>query len=150
MMRIKEELYAICAEFVEERFTKIRTAIEGIEGALLSETKSSAGDKHETGRAMLQLEREKAGKQLAEIQNLKAQLSKVDIERSSNLIGTGSLVYTSELNYFIAISAGELRVNHDVFYAISPQTPIGQLLMGNTEGEKINFRQQHFIIQRIC
>lgn len=150
MMRIKVELYAICAEFVEERYINILSIIEGIEGALLSETKSSAGDKHETGRAMLQLEREKAGRQLAEIQSLKAQLSKVDIERSSDLIGTGSLVYTSGLNYFIAISAGEIRVNNEVYYAISPQTPIGQLLMGNREGEKINFRQQDFIIQRVC
>ena len=150
MMRIKEELYAKCAEFVEERYIKIRSTIDGIQGALLSETKSSAGDKHETGRAMLQLEREKAGKQLAEIQILRAQLTKVDIAGSSSLIGMGSLVFTSELNYFIAISAGEIRVNNDVFYAISPQTPIGMLLMGHSEGGKINFRNQDFIIQRVC
>ena len=32
--------------------------------ALASESKNSAGDKHETGRAMLQLEREKLGEQI--------------------------------------------------------------------------------------
>ncbi len=39
--------------------------------ALFSETKSSAGDKHETGRAMLQLEMEKTSQQLAVINQMK-------------------------------------------------------------------------------
>ena len=59
-MTIKQELYKLCLEYVENRFQTIQNTIKEIQESLGSETKSSAGDKHETGRAMLQLEREKA------------------------------------------------------------------------------------------
>ena len=38
--------------------------------ALESESKSSAGDKHETGRAMIQLEREKLGEQIKKAEKI--------------------------------------------------------------------------------
>lgn len=150
MISVKEELYNTCAEFVENRLLKIQSTISDIQTSLLSETKSSAGDKHETGRAMLQLEREKAGQQLAEIQNIKAQFSRIDIERSSDIVGLGSLVFTKKRNFFIAISAGGLIANKEVFYAISPKTPIGQLLMGKSVGAQISFREQSFVIEKVC
>lgn len=140
VLKIKENLYLQCLGFVENRFKTIQNTINEIQESLTSETKSSAGDKHETGRAMLQLEREKAGNQLAEIQKIKENLSKINISNTSECIGLGSVVYTNKSNYFIAISAGELKVENDVFYAISPNTPIGQLLMGKTMEGVITFR----------
>lgn len=103
--------------------------------------------KHETGRAMLQLEREKAGQQLAEVEKLKEALSKIDVTKSSETIGLGSVVYTSKINYFIAISAGQLEVGSHKFFAISPNTPIGLLLMGKKPMDKISFREQSFVIE---
>lgn len=148
-LEIKNELYVQCFDFVENRFNTIQNTINEIQESLTSETKSSAGDKHETGRAMLQLEREKAGGQLAEIQKTKESLSKIQISNTSEFIGLGSVVYTNKSNYFIAISAGELKVDNDVFYAISPHTPIGQLLMGKTVGNAVVFREQQFKIEKI-
>ena len=148
-MNTKQQLYNACLQFVEDRFKTIQNTIYGIQESLTSETKSSAGDKHETGRAMLQLEREKAGNQLAEIQKVKTQLSKIDIQKASEVIGLGSLVYTNQYNYFIAISAGQLTAESESFYAISADTPIGKLLMGNSAGDKIEFRQQIFVIKNV-
>lgn len=148
-MSIKQELYNQCLEFIDNRLQTVQNTIKDIQKSLLSETKSSAGDKHETGRAMLQLEREKAGHQLAEITKVKEMLSRVNIEKPSQIIGLGSVVYTSSTNYFIAISTGELIVNNEKFYAISPSTPIGQLLIGKQVDEVIVFRQQKFIVQKL-
>jgi len=148
-MAIKVALLKLCFDFVEHRYRTITDSIKEIQVSLASETKSSAGDKHETGRAMLHLEREKAGQQLAEIQNVKAQLSKIDIEKSSDIINLGSVVYTTKANFFIAISAGELIVNNETFYAISPNTPMGQLLIGKSEGAQISFREQKFVVEKI-
>lgn len=148
-MNTKKALYKLCTAFVENRLQTIKNTIAEIQESLTTETKSSAGDKHETGRAMLQLEREKAGNQLAEIQKTKEQLSKIDIEASSKFIRLGSLVYTTQANYFIAISAGQLVVNNESFYAISPNTPIGALLLSKTVGDTIRFRAQHFVINKI-
>ncbi len=148
-MNIKEALYQQCEIFVDNRFRTVENTIKDIQKSLTTETKSTAGDKHETGRAMLQLEREKAGKQLAEIQKIKAVLSKIDISKSLNTVSLGSIIYTSHLNYFIAISVGELKVENKTFYAISASTPIAQLLLGKTVGDTISFRNQEFSIENI-
>jgi transcription elongation GreA/GreB family factor len=147
--KIKSQLYSLCLDFVDHRFQSIQNTINEIQISLTSETKSSAGDKHETGRAMLQLEREKAGNQLAEIQKVKEALSKIDILKTSKSIGLGSVVYTTQANYFIAISAGELKYSSESFYAISPNTPIGKLLMGKGIGDNVVFRNQKFKINHI-
>lgn len=142
----KQDLYNQCQVFVNDRLQTIQNTINEIQESLTSETKSSAGDKHETGRAMLQLEREKAGQQLAEIQKVNQILSKIDVSKSSVIVALGSIVYTTQANYFIAISAGELSVVNEKFYAISAITPIAQLLLGKTIGDTIQFRNQNFKI----
>lgn len=146
---LKQQLYGQCVDFVEGRFLNIHNQIKEIQESLTSETKSSAGDKHETGRAMLQLEREKAGHQLAEVEKLKEALSKIDVEKFSETIGIGSVIFTTKENYFIAISAGQLEVGSDKFFAISPNTPIGLLLMGKKPNAHIVFREQHFLIESV-
>ena len=148
-MSIKLELYDFCLEFVDNRFQTIQNTIKEIQESLLSETKSSAGDKHETGRAMLQLEREKSGNQLAEIQKLKAILNKVNPEAKHLKIALGTAVYTTQSNYFIAISAGEIVLDSKRFYAISQATPIAKLLISKTVGDEVLFRNTTIRITQI-
>lgn len=148
-MTIKQHLYNQCYEFIENRLGTIKKTIQDIQKALLSETKSSVGDKHETGRAMLQLEREKAGHQLAEIDKIKGMLSKISLGKSSETIGLGSVVYTTQHHYFIAVSAGKLKVENELFYAVSPSTPIGKVLMGKTVGDELVFNGLTFRILKV-
>ena len=148
-LKLKQTLYNQCSAFIENRFKTVENSIKEIENSLLSETKSSAGDKHETGRAMLQLEREKSGNQLAEIQKLKESFSKIDIFKSSETAGLGSIVMTSQNNYFLAISAGAIRIDTIIFYAISPNTPIGQLLLGKKIGDEVIFRELKLKIEDV-
>lgn len=148
-MKIKQELYNNCQDFLNTRLEVIQNTILDIQKSLQSETKSSAGDKHETGRAMLQLEREKAGHQLSEVEKLKEVLNKINVDNKSNTVILGSVVYTTQSNYFIAISAGEIKVNDEVFYAISANTPIGKLLLGKNVGSKIRFRASAFEVTNL-
>ena len=146
---IKTQLLQLCTTSLETRLQSVLAVIKDIKQSLQSETKSSAGDKHETGRAMLQLEREKAGHQLAEIEKTKQILSKINTELTYKNIGLGSVVYTTTSNYFISISAGEFEVENKTFYAISANTPIGQLLLGKSVGDVINFRNLEFKITKV-
>ncbi|WGD35869.1 3-oxoacyl-ACP synthase [Olleya sp. YS] len=145
-MNIKENLYNQCVAFTKMRLDTINKTITELQNALTSETKSSAGDKHETGRAMVQLEREKAGQQLAQVQKVNQLLDQIDVSKTSKTISLGSIILTSKSNYFIAISASELTVNNQKFYAISVNTPIAQLLLGKIVGDEITFRDQKFKI----
>ncbi|WP_047246975.1 GreA/GreB family elongation factor [Maribacter thermophilus] len=136
---IKEAAFTYCKEFVFGRISRLKRQISEIETALTSETKSSAGDKHETGRAMLQLEREKIGVQLANAENMQGLLNKVRLDSPTVSIALGALVYTTEAKYYIAISAGEFKMGNEVVYCISPVTPVGKLLLGKKEDDEFTF-----------
>jgi len=148
-MNVKEELYKSCLKFVDDRLLTVQNTILDIQNSLQSETKSSAGDKHETGRAMLQLEREKAGHQLAEIEKQKQILQNVNSESRHTKVALGSMVKTTQSNYFIAISAGEIVIDDTAFFAISAATPIAQLLWSKTIDDEVVFRGNKFKITAI-
>ncbi|WP_339659583.1 3-oxoacyl-ACP synthase [uncultured Polaribacter sp.] len=138
-MNIKQNLFNQCEAFVNKRAQTVEEIISSNQKALQSETKSSAGDKHETGRAMLQLEMEKASHQLSGIQEMKEILSKIDISKNSTIAHLGSIIETDSVNYFLSISAGQLIVNDKVYFAVSVSSPIGKLLLGKTMHDELIF-----------
>ncbi|MFH6603184.1 3-oxoacyl-ACP synthase [Maribacter algicola] len=145
----KKQLLRFCEDYIQTRIFRILGQIDGFRQALTSETKSSAGDKHETGRAMLQLERGKLGRQLAEAEATKVTLSKVDINARFDKVALGSLVKTTKASYFLSISAGEFKSGQTLVYCISISTPIGKLLLGSSVGEIFSFKEEDFTILEI-
>jgi hypothetical protein len=148
-LKTKEALFEQCEVFVNKRLYNIENVISSNQKALQSETKSSAGDKHETGRAMLQLEMEKAGQQLAGIVQMKEILAKMNISNTSKNACLGSLILTEKACYFLSISAGQLVVENKVYFAISVSSPIGKLLLGKQEKEVISFNGNPIVINEI-
>jgi len=141
VQEIKNKLYETCLLFVEEKHNTVTSIIESNKKALFSETKSSAGDKHETGRAMLQLEMEKASQQIAVITEMIEVLDKIEAQKTSKIICLGSLIKTTKANYYLAISVGEITINSVNFYAVSTNSPIGKQLLGKTVGAIIPFNE---------
>lgn len=148
-MDIKEALFKQCELFVNKRLKTVNDIISSNQKALQSETKSSAGDKHETGRAMLQLEMEKAGQQLSGIHQMKEILARIDILKKSEVAHLGSVIETNSANYFLAISAGQITVYGKVYFAISVSSPIGKLLLGKSENDELVFNNKKSIIKTI-
>jgi transcription elongation GreA/GreB family factor len=111
-----------------------------------SEIKNSAGDKHETGRAMIQLEREKLGNQIREIELNDEKLNTIKVFKTSTNVSLGSVIVTNKANYYIAIAADSCQINSKVFYCISSQSPIGKLLIGKKINESIIFNDIESII----
>ena len=103
---MKKKLYELCLAFVDQRLGHIEQANATAKESANDETKSSAGDKHETGRAMAQLEQEKNAQQLNEALALREQLNKIDPLQRSSSIQPGSFVKTNLGNFYISISAG--------------------------------------------
>jgi len=148
-MNIKTALYKQCETYVDKRLQTVQEIITSNQKALQSETKSSAGDKHETGRAMLQLEMEKAGQQLQSITQMKETLAKVDVSKTSKTAHLGSVIITNAMNYFLSISAGKLTACGENYYAISASSPIGKMLLGKQENEGFSFNGIQFKIIEI-
>ncbi len=136
---LKEEVHAFCLNYVDSRLERIHSEIQKLNEGLRSETKSTAGDKHETGRAMLQLEREKLGKQLLEVENMKVVMSRIFPNQKREKIALGSLVKTDTATYFISISAGKFKLKDIEVFCISTSSPIGKALLGKRDSDVIMF-----------
>ena len=148
-MDLKKQLYQQCLDDVNERLETINRTILSNQTALHSETKSSAGDKHETGRAMLQLEMEKAGQQLKSVQQMKDILARIDPEKRSELAILGSLVETSLGTYFLSVSVGQIVLENQSYFAISTSSPIGKLLLGKEQGAILAWNGKQFQVNKI-
>jgi len=138
---IKTEIFKVCTAFVLQKRTTLQNQISAYQLALTSETKSSAGDKHETGRAMLQLEIEKAGQQLKSVTTMQQVLSKINLIKKSNKAGLGSLVITDKATYFLAISLGAITINQKNYIVVSLQSPLGKDLFGKSVGQETQFNK---------
>ncbi|MDG1148427.1 MAG: 3-oxoacyl-ACP synthase [Crocinitomicaceae bacterium] len=122
---------------LNERTARVQTAFDDLKNSLNSESKSTAGDKHETGRAMAQLEQEKLSNQLIQIMTLKETLSKVDPTEHHKLIQYGSLVNTNNGTFFFSVGLGKLTINDYDVFCITATTPLGQLLIGKRKGDTV-------------
>jgi hypothetical protein len=135
---LKTELLQHCQKQVENRYSKIKQTIADIDESLLEESKSSSGDKHETGRAMLQIDRENTGKQLNEIEKSVQILKKIDVNVTSDYARLGSLVYTDRFIYFISLSIGTVPVGKKDYLCVALNSPVGLLISGKMKGDEFN------------
>ncbi len=110
-----------------------------------SDTKSSAGDKFETGREMMQREMDKLSALVDNTLNAIAKLDRLADLPASAVISEGSLVETDQETYFISIGYGKL----DSIYAISIESPLGLELKGKRVGDRIEMRGRHITIKSI-
>ena len=147
--QIKNTLYEVCAKQIAERIATIEQRLEAIAEARDNETKSSVGDKYETGRAMMQLEAEKAGVQLAETRRVKIELEQIDPGKTTETVGPGSLVLTDRGIYFLAVGIGKIKLDGQTYYCISENAPIGRLLLSQKQGAVIGFNDRQIKILEI-
>ena len=110
-----------------------------------SDTKSSAGDKFETGREMIQREMDKLSALVDNTLNSIAKLDRIADLPASMVISEGSLVETDQETYFISIGYGKL----DSIYAISIESPLGVELKGKRVGDRIEMRGRNITIKSI-
>ncbi|MCY7356283.1 MAG: 3-oxoacyl-ACP synthase, partial [Rudanella sp.] len=141
---IKQALYAQCLTYVQERIRTATEAMQSAQESANSESKSSAGDKYETGRAMAQLERDRHAQLLADAKRMLGDLEKINPETTTTVVVPGSLVDTSRGTFFLAISAGKLTREGADYFAVSVASPIGTLLMGKHVGETVVFNKMGY------
>lgn len=113
-----------------------------------SDTKSSAGDKYETGVEMIQQELERTQGQIDQVERQKDFLNRISMTPNT-IIGEGSLVITDKAKYLIGIPYGELKLETGNVYCISSASPIGELLTGAQKDDAISFREQKFTVTEI-
>lgn len=149
MKQFKEQILQKCKKLVDEKLNKLFYALDELNESAEAESKSTAGDKHETGRAMIQLEQEKIGKQIQEWENQKLILDKIDLCKDSKQITTSSLIKTNNGWFFIACNLGKIIVNDQQIMIISNHSPIAKVFLGCKKNTAITFNKTLYKIESI-
>jgi len=148
-IEIKKELLAHCLKTIGERIATAGEALKEAQEAANEETKGSAGDKHETGRAMMQIERDKHARIYNEALEQKRLLEQVNIDVVSSHIRPGNLVKTSEGNFFLLMGLGKIQKGTTEVFVIAPASPLGAQLMHKRAGDKVLFNGRNYLIMEV-
>ena len=146
MNSIKQNIKSEVLRQLDLKIKDISNAVKSLSESRDSDTKSSAGDKHETSRAKIQTEIDQLSKQLINAQRQKNNLSIIDTKHIHSIADVGSLVETNKGYFFISTGWGRIQIQDENYFVISIESPIGRLLKNKKKGDSIQFRNTAYDI----
>jgi transcription elongation GreA/GreB family factor len=146
----KQEVHIASLHFIQHKIDALNSIYqETLSAAASDDAKSSAGDKHETAVSMAQLEQEKITKQINTLLEQKRDLEQINTSSPHKVIQKGSLIETNNGWYYLSIGLGQVKNSNFQFFCLSPQAPLGKLLLGKTTKETISFNGKTTEIKNI-
>ncbi|MBL7901519.1 MAG: hypothetical protein JNK73_05945 [Bacteroidia bacterium] len=145
----REEILELCFSVLAEKRNEMERDLSDINDSVNTETKSSAGDKHETARARMQAEQSRLLKQLLEIKAQELDLERIGQLKKETKISLGSIVYTTSGVFFVAIALGKLRFGQTDVHVVSAQSPLAAKMMGRATGETFELNGNSYFIENI-
>lgn len=134
---IKSRLLDHCIDLAKEKVRAIESELSSSRESSATEGKSTAGDKHETARAMMHLEQKKLQQQLAEAQVLMAELERIDPNVHHTKVGLGALISTDKGTFFLATGLGKVQFEGESCFVVSVKAPIALQFIGKTNGDTV-------------
>lgn len=135
----KKEVYEAVRKEIGLKSQMIQAAFDDLNSAVTDDSKSTAGDKHETGRAMIHLEQEKLSKQLTQVKLLNETFSQIKPDQKHTKTQFGSLISTNKGIFFFSVGLGKIKLDQKEVFCLTVTTPLGAVLIGKKVGDKISF-----------
>lgn len=114
-----------------------------------NDAKGSAGDKHETALAMMHLEQEKLNHKLKEVLEQKTILDGINVTTDYTKVSLGSLVFTDKCIFFISSALPKIKIDDSEIIALSPQSPLGEVMKGKTKLDTFSFNKMECLITEV-
>lgn len=148
-MNLKQKIYAHYLRVINEHEAVLQKVLAELKESGANETKSTAGDKHETALAMLQIEQANTRGQLQELQLQRSAFEKLDPGLSAPVVANGSLIKTNRGYLFMSVALGKAVIDNITVRALSPQSPLGKELMGLKPGSVAVVNNIEYVIESI-
>jgi uncharacterized protein YukE len=136
---MKRRIVSALSAHLEAQFSEALNRLNSLHEALESESKSSAGDKHETGRARVHEEMRQVNDTLQRIGAQRAELellsTRVDVPLR---VAPGVLVETDGPWVLMGLALGRMQVDDLVVYSVSNDAPLAQAWKGAVPGDTVN------------
>lgn len=148
-MTFKIKIYQYYHQLVQDRIDAFRDMITALTEDSKNDAKGSAGDKHETALSMMHLEQEKLNAKLREVVQQKAVLDKINPEIVSTIITLGSLVKANGIYLYLSLALPKISIDGVNVIALSPQSPLGNKLIGNSIGYAFEINTTKYLVEEI-
>lgn len=147
-MTTKQKLLEKCNEYVDKRINDYKNEIQLIKESIASNDQGNSED-DDSGNGKLFNDLEKNMEFLNDATKTKEHLKLIKTNIDSTDAILGSIVKTNIMNFYISTSIGKLDVDDETFYAISLNSPIGQLLKNKAEKDSFEFNQKKYLITEV-
>lgn len=148
-MTFKQKIHQYYQQLVQDREDAFRDMIVALTEDSKNDAKGSAGDKHETALSMMHIEQEKLNHKLKEVLAQKAVLDKIDSTTIAKTIIVGSLVKANGIYLYLCAALPKIAVDGVNVIALSPQSPLGNKLMGKEVGFSFEINGTKYLIESI-
>jgi hypothetical protein len=146
---MKQQIIQHYNHYLNDRINSLREMIVDLTEDSLNDAKGSAGDKHETGLAMMHLEQEKLNRKLLEVLDTQNKFLKIDYSIVSNQVILGSLIEANDTFFLMAVALPKIEMDGKTVFGMSPQSPLGELFMGKKKNDEIIFNGKNYSISEI-
>jgi hypothetical protein len=146
-LAFKNTVHECVTNLLQSKINALLNNLASLKESGANETKSTAGDKHETALAMLQIEQANNRTQLQILLEQKASLEKIELNSSRESIGIGSLVQTNNGVFYVSIALGKITVTNQLVYSVSLDAPLGQQLLNKKTNETFTINNTEYIIE---
>jgi transcription elongation GreA/GreB family factor len=145
----KSTVHRAFGQKLNQRIQALRHALNELDADAQSDAKSTAGDKHETARAMRQIEQARLGRQLHEATAMARSLEALASPPPSRGIGPGSLVRTDRGWFYVSVALGSLTIEGLIVIALSLQSPLGAMLSRQSPGATFTFNGTAYTVLEV-
>ena len=149
-MTFKQKIHQYYLQQLQDKMDVFRDMIAALIEDAKNDAKGSAGDKHETALSMMHIEQEKLNHKLKEVIDQKSILDKIDPTVVCNKIGLGSLVQANGIYLYVSLALTKINIDNIAVIALSPQSPLGNKLIGMEVGFSFEINTTKYLIEKIA
>ncbi|MES2519632.1 MAG: transcription elongation factor [Bacteroidota bacterium] len=146
---MKSTILQYVKTYLDQRMQTSLDAMKAAQESANGESKSSAGDKYETSRAMGHLDRDMHARMYQQTLEERKLVERIDETAPFRKGALGAFLKTSMGDFFLSVSIGQVDFEGKNVMIISPQSPIGALLMGKAVDDKFSFRGKEAVIEEV-
>lgn len=134
---LKQKIIKNISNSIIEKIKILENELALINNEKNNQTKSSAGDKYETSRSIMQLEHDKLNSSLFKLRDNLNKINLIDLNKRYFKVSYGALVKTKLYYYLICIGLGNFIVEDKSIFMISLSSPVGKALLNKKKDESI-------------
>ncbi len=147
-MTFKQKVYAGFLEILNTKIDSFQHAIDELSESILNETKSTAGDKHETALSILQAEQSRLAVHLYEAHDQKTFYCQIIMDNDVSVVKIGSIVKTTIATYFVSVALPKIVIDNITVISISIKSPLGEILLAKKVNDTFTINNnQHTILE---